>query len=86
MGFPLPPNVPVLMIALRPLAQQSWAGPLPDVADGDPFWASSLDAPGLAAAGFAEYAPAGTVAPLAEPAWTVRGVPGFGAATSNSSH
>jgi hypothetical protein len=86
MGFPLPPNVPVLMVALTALAQESWAGRLPDVQPGEAFWAALLDAPKLAAAGLAEYAPAGTVAPPAEPRWTAHGIAGFGAGTSNCSY
>lgn len=86
MGTPVQPNVPVLMIALQPLSQGAWSERLPDVAEGAPFWASSSQAPGLAAAGLAEYAPDGTPAPPAEPAWTARGVPGFGAGTSNCTH
>lgn len=86
MGFPMPPDIPVLMVALADLSQASWAGRLPDVTTGEAFWASSLDAPSLAADGLAENAPAGTIAPPAEPAWTAYGSPGFGAGTSNCSH
>ncbi len=74
------------MVALQPLYQASWSGRLPDVTTGEAFWASSLDAPSLAAAGLAELAPTGTVAPPAEPAWTAHGTAGFAAGTSNSSH
>jgi hypothetical protein len=56
------------------------------VSVGEAFWASSREAPGLVAGGQAEYAPEGTVAPPAEPAWTAHGIPGFGAGTSNCSH
>lgn len=86
MGSPLPANTPVLLVALQPLTQSAWSGPLPDVSAGDPFWASSREAPTLVADGYAEYPPPGTVAPPPEPAWTVRGTPGFGAGTSNCSH
>ncbi len=86
MGFPAGPWIPVLMIAEAELSQSSWAGRLPDVAIGAAFWASSRDAPGLAAAGLASYAPEGTVAPPVEPRWTAWGSPGFGAGTSNCSH
>jgi hypothetical protein len=74
------------MVALAELSQSTWAGRLPNVAVNQPFWASSRDAPGLIAAGLAEYAPEGTAAPPVEPAWTAHGVAGFGAGTSNSSH
>lgn len=86
MGFPLPPNTPVLMVALSELSQASWSGRLPNVTAGDPFWASSRDVPSLIAAGLAEVAPEGTTAPPPEPAYTAHGSPGFGAGTSNSSH
>lgn len=82
----MPPNRPVLMIALTGLSQSSWAGQLPPVTTGDAFWAASRDVPGLIASGYAEIAPEGTVAPPAEPRFTVHGSPGFGAGTSNSSH
>ena len=88
MGFPLPPVIPVLMIALPPgpLYQACWSGRLPNVEEGEAFWASSLDAPGLIAAGLAELAPPDTVAPPVEPRWTAHGTAGFGAGTSNCSH
>jgi hypothetical protein len=73
------------MIALTDLSRSSWAGRLPNVHLNDPFWASARDAVSLVAAGQAEYAPDGTVAPPPEPAHTVHGTPGFGAGTSNSS-
>jgi hypothetical protein len=85
MGFPLPPNVPVLMVALQPLTRGSWGGRLPNVTPGEPFWASARDAPKLVAAGQAKYAPEGTIAPPPEPPHTVHGSAGFGAGTSNSS-
>lgn len=86
MGFPLTPPTPVLLIALQPLTKSSWAGQLPPIGIGDPFWSNSREAPGLIAAGQAEIAPPDTVAPPAEPRYTVHGSPGFGAGTSNSSH
>src|ERR1035441_5583446 len=58
------------MIAQAGLSVSSWAGRLPNVADGEAFWASSRDVTGLVAAGLAELAPPGTVAPPVEPAWT----------------
>lgn len=85
MGFPLQPPTPVLLLALQPLSRSSWAGRLPNLATGDPFWSDSREAPGLIAAGQAEIAPPNTVAPHPEPAHTVHGTPGFGAGTSNSS-
>ena len=86
MGTPVGPWVPVLMVSLQPLSQNAWSGKLPNVGTGDPFWASSRDVPSLLAAGLAELAPPGTVAPPVEPAWTAWGSPGFGAGTSNSTH
>lgn len=86
MGFPQAPPTPVLLVALETLTKSSWAGRLPDISAGDPFWSNSREAPGLIAAGQAETAPPGTVAPPREPRYTVHGSPGFGAGTSNSSH
>jgi len=86
MAFPVGPWLPVLMIAQTGLSQSSWAGQLPPVPAGQPFWASSRDVPGLIAAGQAIYAPSGTVAPPVEPAWCAHGTPGFAAGTSNSTH
>jgi hypothetical protein len=85
MGFPLPPNRSVLLVALQPLVQSAWSGRLKNVGIGEPFWASSREAPGLVASGQAEVAPDGTVAPPPEPAHTVHGTAGFGAGTSNCS-
>jgi hypothetical protein len=85
MGSPLPPNRPALMVALQPLTQASWAGRLPSVAVGEAFWAEARIVPSLIAAGQAEIAPPGTVAPPIEPPHTVHGSPGFGTGTSNSS-
>jgi hypothetical protein len=85
MGFPVGPWVPVLMVSLQPLSRSSWAGQLTPVTVGAAFWASSREAPGLVAAGQAEIAPPGTIAPPVEPPHTVHGSPGFGAGTSNSS-
>jgi hypothetical protein len=79
------PWLPVLMVSVVPLSQQSWAGQLQNVGTGQPFWASSRDVPGLVAAGQAVYAPSGTPAPPVEPAYTAHGTPGFAAGTSNSS-
>jgi hypothetical protein len=85
MGSPLPPNQPVLLVALQPLTRSAWSGRLPDVSAGEAFWASSREAPGLVADGQAEYAPEGTEAPPPEPPHTVHGTAGFGAGTSNCS-
>jgi hypothetical protein len=85
MGMPVGPWLPVLMVSVVPLSQQSWAGELSPVAANVPFWASSRDAPGLVAAGQAIYAPSGTIPPPVEPAYTAHGTPGFAAGTSNSS-
>jgi hypothetical protein len=73
------------MIALTPLSRATWSGRLPNVGVNQAFWASGRDAVSLVASGLAEYAPDGTVAPPAEPAYTAHGSPGFGAGTSNSS-
>jgi hypothetical protein len=86
MGYPVGPWVPVLMIAETDLYQAAWSGRLPNVTTSEAFWASSRDAPGLAAAGLASYAPDGTPAPPVEPRWCAYGQAGFGAGTSNSSH
>lgn len=88
MGFPIvPPPKPVLMTALQPLYQATQSGRLPDVAPGRPFWASSLDSPGLITGGWARLWQAGDPpAPPPEPPWTAHGVAGFGSGTSNCSH
>jgi hypothetical protein len=89
MGFPLVPvPTPVLLVALPPgpLFQAAWSGRLPNVNAGEAFWASSLDAPDLVAAGLAELAPPDTVAPPVEPKWCAHGTAGFGAGTSNCTH
>jgi hypothetical protein len=77
---------PVLMISLRPLRQWSQAGPLPDVPINTAFWATSTQVDSLIAGGLAVEAPPGTVAPQVEPPYTVNGVPGLAAGTSNASH
>lgn len=86
MGFPIAPATPVLMIAQMKLSQYSQAGPLPPVLAGAAFWANSRQAPMLATAGQAVYAPPGTVPPAPEPGWTVNGQPGMAAGTTNASH
>jgi hypothetical protein len=86
MGSPVPPNVPILMVALQSLSRASWAGQLPPVTAGAAFWAEARIVASLVANGQAELAPPSTVAPPAEPAWTAHGQPGFAAGTSNSSH
>jgi hypothetical protein len=85
MGFPLTPEPPQLLIALKPLSQASWAGRLPAVGIGGAFWAEARSVPYLIADGYAEIAPPDTVAPPVEPAHTVHGSPGFGAGTSSVS-
>jgi hypothetical protein len=86
MGFPMQPSIPVLMVSQVNLKQYSQAGPLPPVAAGVAFWANSRQAPILARAGLAIYAPEGTVAPPPEPGWTVNGQPGMASGTTNASH
>lgn len=76
---------PVLMRALIPLRQQSWAGPLPNVAINQLFWANVNQVQQLLNANAAILAPGGSQL-RAEPPYTVRGVPGLGAGTSNASH
>jgi hypothetical protein len=75
-----------LMVALQQLSRQSLAGRLPDVLAGQPVWAVTRDAQGLADAGLAAFAPAGTPAPAWEPAWTAHGTPGVAFGTSNATH
>lgn len=77
---------PVLMISLVPLRQQSLAGPLPNVPANTAFWAQDYQVDSLITGGLAVEAPPGTVAPPAEPPYTVNGVPGLAAGTSNASH
>lgn len=74
------------MVCLKPLRQETWAGYLAPIAVGDAFWAEARSVSWLVADGYAENAPAGTVAPPVEPRYTAHGSPGFGAGTSNSSH
>jgi hypothetical protein len=69
-----------LMIAVTEPEQQGLAGRLPGVPARAVFWASPTDAAGLAAGGFAQYAPEGTVPPAPEPPWTAAQTPGAGAA------
>ena len=78
--------VPVLMIAQMPLSQWSQAGKLPNVANGQAFWAQDYQVAMLVAGGQAIVAPANTPAPPPEPPWTVNMVPGLGQGTSNCSH
>lgn len=74
------------MIALIDgLNVSAWSGRLPNVNAGEAFWAPARNAVSLVAAGQAEYAPDGTIAPPPEPPHTVHGTPGVGAGTSNSS-
>lgn len=78
---------PVLMVALVPLSQQSLAGPLPKVAAGQVFWASSLDQAQLIAGGLARnWVTGDPPAPQVEPPYTVNGVPGLAKGTTNASH
>jgi hypothetical protein len=86
-GFPLPPNVPQALVALQPLVQAGWGGQLPDVAEGETFWASIRDAPSLLAAGQARlWTEADGPLPPPEPRFTAHGSAGFAAGTSNSSY
>lgn len=81
------PFVPVLMTALVQLQQTSWAGRLPNVAPGQPFWCKPADVAALESAGYARAWQAGDPpAPPFEPPWTAHGIPGIAAGTSNASH
>jgi hypothetical protein len=81
------PYLPVLMTALVPLQQTSWAGRLPNVAPGQPFWAKPHDVQPLASAGYARAWQQGDPpAPAPEPRFTAHGTPGVAAGTTNASH
>lgn len=81
------PYTNVLMTALVPLQQTSWAGRLPNVAPGQPFWCKPIDVTPLTSAGYARAWQAGDpVAPAWEPAYTAHGIPGIAAGTTNASH
>lgn len=81
------PYVPVLMTALTELQQTSWAGRLPSVAAGQPFWARQLDVQPLTDAGYARLWQQGDpAAPPPEPPYTAHGTPGVAAGTTNASH
>jgi hypothetical protein len=86
MAYPDSPQVVVgtrtLLVALVELEQSGWAGRLPEVTAGNPFWARTDQAAELVAAGLGAYAPSGTQL-RPEPPLTAHGSPGFGAATSN---
>lgn len=80
------PSQPVAMIALQVLFRSTWAGKLPDVQPGDPFWARYADSQGLIDGLLARLWTAGDPAmPPPEPDHTVRGVAGLAAGTSNNS-
>jgi hypothetical protein len=89
MSYPSSPQVVMgsrtLMIALAPLEQSGLSGRLPNVPPGAAVWVATSQAAGLAAASLAAYAPSGTPLPPWEPAHCVHGIPGFAAATTNSS-
>ena len=77
-------GTPVLMIAAVRLTCRNQVQRLPDVLAGQAFYTDPDYVPGLLAAGQATVAPAGTAPPRPLP-HIVKGQPGFGAATSNSS-
>jgi hypothetical protein len=81
------PYVPVLMTALVELQQTSWAGRLPNVAIGQPFWCKYSEVAPLTSAGYARAWQAGDPpAPLPEPKFTAHGTAGVAAGTTNASH
>jgi hypothetical protein len=77
-------GLPVLMIALVTFHAHNAMTGLPDVLAGQTFWADSNQMQGLIDTGAAEIAPPGTPAPKPLP-HMVRGWPGLGAGTANSS-
>jgi hypothetical protein len=77
-------GAPVLMIAEVALPLQDQSEALETIQPGAAFWADPDFVAGLVAAGQATIAPPGTPYPRPMP-YTVRGVPGLGAATANSS-
>lgn len=80
------PGQPVLMVALTTLFQAAWSGRLPNVTNGQSFWAKYEDSTGLIAAGYARLWQAGDPpAPPPEPKNTAHGIAGVGAGTRNSS-
>jgi len=75
------------MVALVELQQTSWAGRLPNVAPGKPFWCKPLDSELLINAGYArEWIQGDPPMPPPEPPYTVHGSPGLAAGTTNASH
>lgn len=81
------PSTPVLMTALTPLQQTTWAGRLHNVASGQPFWCKQIDVAPLLAAGYARAWQAGDPpAPPWEPPYTAHGIPGIAKGTTNASH
>ncbi len=79
-------GTPILMIAAVTLTgvTNQTGSRLPDLQPGDRFFSDPDFVQGLVAAGKATVAPAGTAPPVPVP-HMVRGVPGLGAGTSNSS-
>ena len=88
MTYPDSPQVAVgtrtLLVALMELEQAGWAGRLPEVQAGSPFWARTDQSAELVAGGLAAYAPSGTQL-RPEPPHTAHGTPGVAAGTSNAS-
>lgn len=81
------PYVPQLMVALVVLQQTAWAGRLPNVQPGRPFWCKQHDVQPLISAGYArEWVPGDPPAPAPEPPYTANGIPGIAAGTTNASH
>ncbi len=72
------------MVAAAELPLQNQSGALGSVQPGAAFWIDPDYVPGLVASGQASVAPASTPYPRPLP-HMVRGVPGLGAATANSS-
>jgi hypothetical protein len=77
-------GLPVLMTALVTFPAHNAMTGLPPVTAGTVFWADSNQVQGLIDTGTAALAPPGTAAPKPLP-HMVRGWPGLGAGTANSS-
>jgi len=87
MTTPPLPSTPVLMTALAVLFRATWAQRQPDIQPGQAFWARYADSAGLIAGNQARLWQAGDPpAPAPQVPWSVHGVGGFAAGTSNAAH